>query len=127
MYSSVVTFIYYKDYERGSEFFKEVLNLKLVMDQGFAQVYQVSDKGFVGIVKAQDGSVNSEYVGGTLVSLTTHNVEEEYNRIKELDVVDLTEIKDFKEIPLKSFFFKDFENHDFEIQQFIKTEDIDLF
>lgn len=118
-YTSLITFVYYKDFERGYKFIEEVLGLKCVMDQGFAKVYQVSEKAFVGTVKTKENI----YQGGKLVSLTTTNVEEEYKRVKELDVFDLTDLKTIEAIPLTSFFFKDFEGHDFEIQQFLSKND----
>lgn len=122
-YSSGITFLYYKNYEIGCKFIEEVLCLEEVMDQGFAKVYKISDGAFLGAVKANAGSVNSLYTGGTLVSFTTNSVVAEYQRIKILQVKDLTEIKLFEEIPLRSFFFKDNENHDFEVQEFIDKND----
>lgn len=118
-YTSLITFVYYQDFDRGCRFMEEVLQLKCVMDQGFAKVYKVSEKAFVGTVKTKDNL----YRGGKLISLTTKNVEEEYIRVRDLDVYDLTELQTFEEIPLTSFFFKDFEGHNFEIQQFLNKND----
>ena len=126
-YRSSITFLYYKDFDKGCTFIEEVLNLKLVMDQGFAKVYQISETSFLGAVKKEDGSIESDYKGGTLVSLNTTDVESEYERIKSLEVKDLSELKFFEQIPLKSFFFKDEENHDFEIEQFLNEDDLKLF
>jgi len=117
-YSSNIVFLYYKDFVKGCRFIEEVLGLNVVMNQGFAHVYQISDKAFLGAVKAKKGSVSSEYHGGVLVSLTTNDVYGEYNRISGLEVKELSKMKYFKDIPLHSFFFKDDEGHDFEIQQF---------
>lgn len=123
-YSSSITFLYYNDFSYGINFFENVLNLDLVMDQGFARVYQVNQKAYVGIVQKKD---SSEVSGNTLFSLTTNNVEKEYKRVVSLDVYNLTEIKFFESIPLKSFFFDDSEGHKFEIQQFINDMDIEKF
>lgn len=122
-FSSSITFLYYKDFEKGCQFIDEVLDLTVIMDQGFAKVYKISETSFLGAVKISDSSIISEYKGGTLVSLNTTSVIEEYQRVKVMDVCDLTEIKLFEEIPLRSFFFKDHENHDFEIQEFIDKKD----
>ena len=123
-YSSGITFLYYKDFSYGIEFFETVLELKLVMDQGFARVYQVNQKSFIGIVQEKD---SGDVPGSTLFSFTTNNVEEDYKRVHQLEVYKLTEIKHFKEIPLKSFFFDDLEGHKFEIQQFLNENDIKQF
>lgn len=123
-YSSAITFLYYDDLVYGSDFLENVLQLDLVMDQGFAKVYQVNEKAFLGIVQKKD---RTEVAGSTLFSLTTHKVIEEYERVKQLDVFNLTEIKHFESIPLKSFFFDDKEGHKFEIQQFLNEEDVERF
>jgi hypothetical protein len=122
-YNSSVTFLYYKDFSYGIDFMESILNLELVMNQDFARVYKVNEKAFIGIVKQKESSVP----GSTLFSLTTSNVELEYNRFRTLEVYMLTELKDFPTIPLKSFFFEDLEGHRFEIQQFLTKEDEERF
>jgi hypothetical protein len=92
----------------------------MVMDQGFAKVYQVNKTSFIGIVKL---SKDVNYKGNTLVSLNTSDVRKEYKRVSKLDVFNLTSIQHIAQIPLDSFFFKDKEGHDFEIQEFLKAED----
>ena len=123
-YTSQITFIYYEDFSYGEKFIKSVLGLKLVMDQGFAQVYEVNNKAFLGIVKKEDRSMIKE---DTLISLTTKTLHQDYKMIQEKEVYQLTEIKDFPQIPLQSFFFEDKEGHHFEIQQFQNIIDQDRF
>jgi len=123
-YSSAITFLYYKDFSYGTDFIEKVLQLDLVMDQGFARVYQVNKKAFLGIVQEKD---STGVPGNTLFSLSTTNVDGEYKRVKQLKVYNITEIKHFESIPLKSFFFDDLEGHKFEIQQFLKEEDLHRF
>lgn len=126
-YSSSITFLYYKNFEKAKLFFEEILGLELVMDQGFAKVYRSSETSFVGCVKKTEGSIDSTNRGGTLISLCTDNVEEEYNRVKQYRLPYISELEVIERIPLKSFFFKDFEGYDFEIQEFLKKEDKELF
>jgi len=126
-YSSSISFLYYKNFEKAKLFFEEILGLELVMDQGFAKVYRISASSFVGCVKKSEGSIDSSNRGGTLISLSTDNVEKEYERIKNYRLPYLSELEVIDRIPLKSFFFKDFEGYDFEIQEFLKKEDKELF
>ena len=123
-YSSAITFLYYKDFSYGVDFVENVLELEMVMDQGFARVYQVNEKSFLGIVQEKEAR---DVPGSTLFSMTTNKVEEEYKRVRKLEVYKLSELKHFEQIPLKSFFFDDLEGHKFEIQQFLKQEDQDRF
>ncbi len=123
-YASNITFLYYNDLEYGSRFIEEVFQLTLVMDQGWAKVYQINETSFVGVVRLTE---KTEYQGNTLISFNTRDVIEEHDRVSSLDVYHLTEIKHFEDIPLNSFFFKDAEGHDFEIQQFLNPRDIKIF
>lgn len=123
-YSSLITFLYYEDFSYGETFFNNVLRLKKVMDQGFAIVYQVSEKAFLGIVKKEHRENVKE---DTLISLTTKSLKQDYEYIKSKEVYKLSEIKDFPKIPLQSFFFEDKEGHHFEIQEFILVEDQQRF
>jgi len=123
-YSSSIVFLSYNNYEYGIQFFEKVLNLKLVMDQGFARVYSINKTSFLGFTKALKEVENH---GSTLISLTTDNLESEYNKIKEYDVLNLTPIRRIDQIPLDSFFFNDLEGHFFEFMRFIGEEDVKLF
>lgn len=123
MYTSQITFLYYKDLQYGRTFFQDVLNLTEVMDQGFAYVYQVTNKGYVGIVKTDI----IEEKNKTLVSFTTNNIEGEYKRVKKVEVFNMTSLQTIESIPLTSFFFEDKEGHRFEIQEFLNEEDKNRF
>lgn len=123
-YSSNITFLYYNDLNYGTAFLEEILKLKLRMDQGWAKVYQVNETSFIGIVQLKE---SKKYRGNTLVSFNTSDVLKEYDRISKLNVSSLTEIQFFESIPLKSFFFKDDEGHDFEVQQFMDEKDLAVF
>jgi len=123
-YQSGITFLYYEDFDYGTMFMEKILKLDKVMDQGFARIYQINTNAFLGIVKTEEP--RSSQVD-TLVSLNTSSVEKEYQRIKNHDVLGLTDLKLISKIPLKSFFFNDLEGHRFEIQQFINKKDLNIF
>jgi hypothetical protein len=123
-YPSNITFLYYNDLEGGCSFMSDVLELPIVMDQGFARIYQSSPSSYLGVVQKKEAS---PYQGDTLVSLNTRDVESEYNRVSKMNVIDITQIIDFPSIPLRSFFFKDEEGHRFEIQEFQTEEDRNRF
>jgi len=124
--SSQITFLYFKDYEKGCQFLENILALEPVFDPGWAKVFQTTGKSFIGAVKASDGSINSANKGGTLISLTVDDVTLYYESFKG-KVADLSEIKYFEDIGLRSFFFKGPEGYDFEIQEFLKEDLKELF
>lgn len=120
--TSQVTFLYYSDLEAAKDFFGRVLGLRLVNDQGWACIWQASEKAFVGAVDTTRGSIDVKQRGGVLVSFTVDNVDEWYERILKHAPLSLTEIKYFADIGLRSFFFKGPEGYDFEIQEFTKPD-----
>jgi hypothetical protein len=119
-YTSQITFLYYQDLSYGEYVMKTVLDLQVIMDQGFAQIYQVGKDSFLGIVSTTDPN---HHPGHSLVSLNTLALQDEYERIQQYDVKYLTKILYHKDIPLHSFFFQDQEGHRFEIQMFERVED----
>lgn len=124
--SSQITFLYFNDYEKGCQFLSEQLGLELVFDPDWARVYRTVGKSFIGAVRAKEGSIDSSKKGGTLISITVDDVTLYYDDFKGR-VEDLTEIKYFDDIGLRSFFFKGPEGYDFEIQEFLKPELKELF
>lgn len=52
---ATVTWLYYKNMPQGQRWLEDVLGLSLLVDQGFATVYQSSPSGFIGPVRAGEG------------------------------------------------------------------------
>lgn len=123
-YPSSITFLYYQDLSYGKSFMEDVLGLNLVMDQGFARVYQINQTSFIGIVQIKD-KMNEP--GNTLVSLNSRNLKEDYKKIEGHKVLNLSKIKPIHAIGLHSFFFEDMEEHRFEIQRFDRDNDRLIF
>jgi len=123
----MMTFIYIEDLEEASYFFEKVLQCEVVYQPSWAKVYRVSSNAYIGIVDESKGSVKEKYKGGTLISLTVESLIPYYDRLKAYGVNDLSEIKIFEEIGVKSFFFKGPGSYDFEIQMFTKPEIKSLF
>ena len=126
-YSSSITFLYYEDYEKAITFFEKVLRLDLVMDQEWARVYKISNGSFLGMVQKKDGSLEVTNKGGALISLNAIDLDECYTHIKGFNLDYTSEVNIIESIPLRSFFFKDFEGYDFEIQEFLNIEDRKIF
>lgn len=123
-YPSNIVFLYYNQLNQGEYIMEKVLKLSLVMDQGFAKVYQINQTSFIGIVELKDKENNA---GNTLVSFNSKNLKEDYKTISAHHVLNLTEIKSINSIGLRSFFFEDGEGHRFEIQRFDHENDRSIF
>ncbi len=125
--SSQITFLYFNNYENSCRFFDEVLGLERVYNPQWACVWKTSEKAFIGAVKAEKGSIDSNNRGGVLISLTVENTEEIYEQLKKYELDSLSDIKYFEDIKVKSFFFKGPEGYDFEIQEFTCNELREIF
>ncbi|MCL6261699.1 VOC family protein [Aquiflexum sp. TKW24L] len=50
-----VTWTYYQDMPEAEKFYEEIMGLRLIVDQGWAKVYQVSETGYIGLVDERRG------------------------------------------------------------------------
>ncbi|MBE0451757.1 MAG: VOC family protein [Clostridia bacterium] len=122
-YQSQITFLYFDDLSAGKYFFETVLKLKKVYEPDWAAVYKVAQAAYIGAVDAKKGSISSIQRGGALVSLTVDDVMPYYKRLQNEPQVDqLSAIRVFEDIGIKSFFFDGPNGYHFEIQQFISDE-----
>lgn len=125
--TSTITFLYFKDLKAAKVFMENVLGLEPAYDPGWACVYRLTGKSFLGAVDAESGSVEAGAQGGVLISLTVSNLEDVHRHLKELHVQDLSEVRRIKDMPLKSFFFTGPEGYRFEVEQFTSGELQELF
>ena len=117
--TSNITFLYFNDLEAAKPFFEEVLGLEKAYDPGWAAVYRLRDKAFLGAVDNHSGSIQVTSTDSVLISLTVDNIEEVHESLKgSRGVEGLSEIKQVKDLALKSFFFTGPEGYHFEVEQF---------
>lgn len=126
-FKSTVVFRYYNDFDKAIQFYEEILGLTLTMDQGWARVYKVTDGSFLGVVKRNESSIELHQQDNSLISFNVNDCDSHYKKIKTYNLPHITEVKVIESIPLKSFFFKDFEGYDYEIQEFLNEEDKQQF
>lgn len=126
--TSNLTFLYFNDLEAAKPFFEEVLGLEKAYDPGWAVVYRLRDKAFLGAVDNKSGSIQVTSTDSVLISLTVSNIEEVHEALKGCEGVDgLSDIKQVKDLDLKSFFFTGPEGYHFEVEQFTSGELSELF
>lgn len=126
--TSSITFLYHQDLTGARKFYEETLGLEIAFNPGWACVYRLKEKSFLGAVDAESGSIQVEARGGVLVSLTVGNIEEVHAQLQgAFGVNGLSEIRQVKDISLKSFFFEGPDGYKFEVQQFTSGELQELF
>ncbi len=126
--TSNITFLYFNDLEAAKPFFEKVLGLEKAYDPGWAAVYRLRDKAFLGAVDNHSGSIQVTSTDSVLISLTVDNIEEVHESLKDSRGVEgLSEIKQVKDLALKSFFFTGPEGYHFEVEQFTSGALSELF
>lgn len=125
--SSQITFLYFDKLDEARSFFENTLELEKVYDPKWACVWRIGKDSFIGGVDVNQGTIEVEHRDGVLISLTVKNIEEVYEKLKSYNLKDLTNIKFFEDIKLKSFLFTGPEGYKFEIQQFMTEELSELF
>ena len=126
--TSNITFLYFNDLAKAKEFFSETLGLPVAYDPGWACVYRLRDKSFLGAVDNASGSIQVDSTSSVLVSLTVSNLHEVHAALQGAKGVDgLSPIKQVKDMALESFFFTGPEGYHYEGEQFTSGELRQLF
>ena len=126
--TSNITFLYFHDLPRAKRFFSETLGLPVAYDPGWACVYRLKDKSFLGAVDNAAGSIQVDSTSSVLVSLTVSNIHEVHQALEGAEGVEgLSPIKQVKDMALESFFFTGPEGYHFEVEQFTSGELQQLF
>lgn len=119
---AAITFLTHEDMQAGDHFYREVLGLPLVEDQGWAKVYRIHGDAYVGIVEARRGPIDRPVGSGTLFSIVvkdTADVDAWYNRLRgEPSIEILGPPSMVLDIPVYSFFLIDPAGYRVEIQTF---------
>ena len=117
--SSQITFLYFDDLANADQFFQEIMDFRLVEDQGWAKIYQVADMAFIGAVDGNRGSCKAQEENALLVTLCVEDVAGWAKRLKEHGVTITKDVAVFEEINIINCFFTGPGNYKFELQEFL--------
>ncbi|MBK7596935.1 MAG: VOC family protein [Gemmatimonadetes bacterium] len=88
-FNATITWLYYEDLPRMQDFHEQALGLKLVVDQGWAKVYQGSHTGYVGLVDERRGMNRSTEKKAVNVSFLVDDIDGWFNYVKSHDTFPL--------------------------------------
>ncbi|NHJ39781.1 MAG: VOC family protein [Asgard group archaeon] len=121
-FQSQISFLYYKDLIKASKFYEHIFEFNLIIDQGWAKIYQTTNGAFLGLVDEKRGFFNwqkEKTIMITFVTSSKEEVDEWYIRLQEFNVKFLSEPHDVEEINIRCFIFEDPEGYVIEIQHFL--------
>lgn len=86
----LVTFCYYNDLEKASEFYKDVMGLDIIFDAEGAKIYKLTDSSNIGLVKRGESVIPSLNILDdkainklVMLSIMVSDVEAWYLHLKE--------------------------------------------
>ena len=125
---AAITFLTYEDMEAGDHFYRVVLGLPLIEDQGWAKVYRIHGAANVGIVEARRGPVDKPVGSGSLLSIVVEDVDAWYEILMDEPTIELLGPPAMvANIPVYSFFLKDPAGYHIEIQSFTDATTVERF
>ena len=77
---ATVLWLYYRDLDVMQQFYEDLLGATLLVDQGWAKVYQVAGSGFIGLVDGERGLHQATERKGVTVSFFTDDVDGWFER-----------------------------------------------
>jgi catechol 2,3-dioxygenase-like lactoylglutathione lyase family enzyme len=124
-FKATVLWTYYDDLARAERFYEEVMGLELIVDQGWAKIYQTSASGFIGLVDGERGMHQATPDKAVTVSFLTTDVDAWFEHMKaqeELGRIELRHQEVLDEGFVRVFVAYDPENYFLEIDTFTEYE-----
>jgi lactoylglutathione lyase len=113
----LITFIYYKDLQKGMDFYGKVLGFPLEIDQGWSKIYRISEAGYVGVVDESRGMHKWHATKTLQICIRVPDVDAWYEYCKSIQVENLSQMFQSEELKIKAFVFDDPEGYQIEIQE----------
>ncbi len=115
----LITFIYYRDLQKGMHFYGDFLGFPLEIDQGFCKIYRISESAYIGIVDEKKGMHKWHEIKPVQICMRVPDVESFYEYCKQAKVDELSELFVNTDLQIKAFVFNDPEGYQIEIQESI--------
>lgn len=124
-FNASITWLYYKDIPDMEKFYQQVLGLQLIVDQGWAKIYQASESGFIGLVDERRGMHQYTEKKAVNVSFIVNDLDGWFNYVNEFKPFELrsNEISTGPEKKYRAFVGYDPEGYFMEFDTFYEHPD----
>ncbi|NCC34807.1 MAG: VOC family protein [Chloroflexia bacterium] len=117
MFDSHILFFPVADLAHSYQFYHQILGLKLVLDQGGIQIYQVAPGAFVGLCQHEQGPLAAD--DRLIVTLVTPEVDHWYERLATGGVAVDAPPRENPRYQIYHFFARDPDGYRVEVQCFL--------
>lgn len=111
-----VTFIYAEDLEATLPFYREVLGLEEVLDQGQCKIFRAGPAGFIGVCRVRPGRHSEPR--GVVFTFVTDEVDAWHRRLEARGVEGLQSPRYSEQFQVYNLFVRDPNGYLLEFQQF---------
>ena len=117
-----ITFLYYKDLPRAFAFYRDVLGLRLAIDQGdLAKIMEIAPNAHVGLVDEARGMNTWQAEKCVQLCIRVADVDAWYAYLQGAGVDALSKMFVNDTIGIRAFVFRDPEGYQVEIQQAMRA------
>jgi predicted enzyme related to lactoylglutathione lyase len=117
-----IVFTYYDDLARAADFYAKVLELDLVVDQGWAKIYQVTPSSFLGVVDGARGAHKPSKDKPVNLSFVTGHVDDWYAHLQAKGVTIHRPLNTREDIGIRGFMAVGPEGYILEFEEFLPNE-----
>jgi catechol 2,3-dioxygenase-like lactoylglutathione lyase family enzyme len=121
-FNATIVWFYYKDMQGVQNFYEEVMGFDLLVDQGWAKIYQIGPSGYFGLVDEQRGMHSFTEEKAVTLSIFTDNIDSWYEYLSTNDRVEMRSMKIEVEDEYRAFIAYDPEGYYLEWDVFNDVE-----
>jgi len=124
-----IVWFYYDGIEKAAQFYGETLGFELVLDEGWAKIFEIAAGSFVGVVDGSSGKGHCQQAedSAVLLTLVVDDVDRWRTYLEGAGVKIEGETRDIPVIDVRCFFFKDPGGYAIEIQKFTNPKTAQRF
>lgn len=111
-----ITFLYYRDLARAEAFYRDMLGLPLVIDQGYAKIFRLAEGAHVGLVDEAQGMNDWQEAKCVQLCMRVPDVDAWYDWARGAGLTDLSRLFANEPIGIRAFVFRDPEGYQIEVQ-----------
>ncbi len=111
-----ITFFFYEDLDEAAQFYENVLEFELVLDQGVAKIFRISGRSYFGIVDGTKGHLRPQQKSAALLTIVVEDVCGWHEVLKNKNVRNISDIR--QGTFCEHFFFEDPAGYALEVQRF---------
>ena len=115
----MITFTYHDDLEKASEFYREALGLKLVMNRDWVKIYKAGADSHIGLVDSKHGYLKPSKDKPVMLSIMVQNIDAWHRRLTEKGVKTNHPPKEGQGIHMRGFLTWDPSGYVIELLEFL--------